>query len=60
MSKQATEAKAAKPRKSAPKSKVRKAAKPPLLAGGNPQIAKADGDAPVQACDPAVNSRKSG
>ncbi len=26
-----------------------KAAKPALLAGGNPQIAKADGDAPVQA-----------
>jgi hypothetical protein len=26
-----------------------KAAKPRLLAGGNPQIAKADGDAPVQA-----------
>jgi hypothetical protein len=26
-----------------------KAAKPTLLAGGNPQIAKADGDAPVQA-----------
>src|SRR5882762_3801046 len=25
------------------------AAKPTLLAGGNPQIAKADGDAPVQA-----------
>jgi hypothetical protein len=25
------------------------AAKPPLLAGGNPQIAKAEGDAPVQA-----------
>ncbi|HZD24910.1 MAG TPA: DUF1801 domain-containing protein [Alphaproteobacteria bacterium] len=25
-----------------------KAAKPTLLAGGNPQIAKADGDAPVQ------------
>ena len=24
-------------------------AKPALLAGGNPQIAKADGDAPVQA-----------
>jgi len=24
-------------------------AKPPLLAGGNPQIAKGDGDAPVQA-----------
>jgi hypothetical protein len=27
----------------------RTAAKPKLLAGGNPQIAKADGDAPVQA-----------
>ncbi len=27
----------------------RAAAKPTLLAGGNPQIAKADGDAPVQA-----------
>src|SRR5687768_9818428 len=26
-----------------------KGAKPTLLAGGNPQIAKADGDAPVQA-----------
>ncbi len=33
-------------RKPAPK---RGAAKPKLLAGGNPQIAKADGDAPVQA-----------
>src|SRR2546421_580794 len=47
-------AKAAKPRKTAPnktapKSKVRGSAKPTLLAGGNPQIAKADGDAPVQA-----------
>jgi hypothetical protein len=40
---------AAKPRKTAPKSKARKAAKPALLAGGNPQIAKASGDAPVQA-----------
>ena len=29
--------------------KSAKVAKPPLLAGGNPQIAKADGDAPVQA-----------
>ena len=29
--------------------KKRGAAKPKLLAGGNPQIAKADGDAPVQA-----------
>ncbi|MFZ1070798.1 MAG: DUF1801 domain-containing protein, partial [Methyloceanibacter sp.] len=35
--------------KTAPKSKVRKAAKPALLAGGNPQVPKADGDAPVQA-----------
>jgi hypothetical protein len=52
-------AKAAKPRKTelnktalnktAPKSQSRKAAKPALLAGGNPQIAKGDGDAPVQA-----------
>src|SRR5258707_11387957 len=43
------DAKAAKPRKTAPKSQSRKVAKPALLAGGNPQIAKADGDAPVQA-----------
>jgi hypothetical protein len=42
-------AKAAKPRKTPPKSQSRKVAKPALLAGGNPQIAKADGDAPVQA-----------
>jgi hypothetical protein len=42
-------AKAAKPRKTAPKSKVRKVAKVALLAGGNPQIAKGYGDAPVQA-----------
>src|SRR4030095_8288735 len=40
--------KAAKTRKTAPKSQPRKA-KPTLLAGGNPQIAKADGDVPVQA-----------
>ena len=42
-------AKAAKPRKTEPKSQFRKVAKPALLAGGSPQIAKADGDAPVQA-----------
>ena len=42
-------AKAAKPRKTAPRSQSRKVAKTALLAGGNPQIAKADGDAPVQA-----------
>jgi len=40
---------ATKLRKKAPKSQSRKVAKPVLLAGGNPQIAKADGDAPVQA-----------
>jgi hypothetical protein len=43
------DAKAAKPRKKAPKSQFRKVAKPTLLAGGNPQIAKGEGDAPVQA-----------
>ena len=32
---------AAKPRRTAPKSQSRKVAKPTLLAGGNPQIAKA-------------------
>jgi len=42
-------AKPAKPRKTAPKSQARQVAKKALLAGGNPQIAKADGDAPVQA-----------
>src|SRR5262245_32582823 len=42
-------AKTAKPRKPAPRSHSRKAAKPALLSGGNPQIAKGDGDAPVQA-----------
>lgn len=42
-------AKAAKPRKTATKSQSRKAAKPILLSGGNPQIPKGYGDAPVQA-----------
>jgi hypothetical protein len=42
-------AKAAKGRKTALKSQPHKRTKPALLAGGNPQIAKADGDAPVQA-----------
>ena len=41
-------AKEAKPRKTAPKPQSRRSAKPALLAGGNPQIAKGDGDAPVQ------------
>jgi hypothetical protein len=44
---------AVKPRKTTakplPKSSARKAAKPVLLSGGNPQIAKAYGDAPVRA-----------
>src|SRR5262245_34047604 len=42
-------AKAAKSRKPAPKSPSRKAARPTLLAGGNPQIAKGYGAAAVQA-----------
>jgi hypothetical protein len=41
--------KPAKPRKAVRKPQSRKTAKPALLAGGNPQIAKAEGDAPVQA-----------
>jgi hypothetical protein len=41
-------AKTSKPRKTAPKSKAHKAAKPALLSGGNPQVAKGYGDAPVQ------------
>jgi hypothetical protein len=42
---------ASKPRKSATKSKspAKAGAKVVLLSGGNPQIAKADGDTPVQA-----------
>jgi hypothetical protein len=42
-------AKAAKPSKAAPKSQPRKVTRPALLSGGNPQIAKGYGDAPVQA-----------
>src|SRR5687767_9328647 len=42
-------AKAAKPRKTAPTSQSREAGKPTPLSGGNPQIAKGYGDAPVQA-----------
>jgi hypothetical protein len=42
-------AKAAKPHKTAPKAQSGNAAKPVLLSGGNPQIAKGYGDAPVQA-----------
>jgi hypothetical protein len=50
---------AAKPRKTAPKSQSRKVAKPVLLAGGNPQIAKGEGDAPVQAYIAAMPGWKS-
>ncbi len=42
-------AQAANSRKTARKPQPRKAAKPVLLAGGNPQIGKGDGDAPVRA-----------
>jgi hypothetical protein len=42
-------AKATAPRKAVATSSARKPARPTLLAGGNPRIAKADGDAPVQA-----------
>ena len=39
----------AKPAKKAAKKTVKQAAKPVLLSGGNPQIPKGEGDAPVQA-----------
>ncbi|MBZ4422463.1 DUF1801 domain-containing protein [Myxococcus sp. RHSTA-1-4] len=41
------------------KKSAKSAAKPTLLAGGNPQIAKADGDAPVQAYIAAMPGWKS-
>jgi hypothetical protein len=47
-----SDAKAAKPRKTAAPSG--KAAKPTLLSGGNPQIAKGYGDEPVQAYIAAI------
>ena len=46
-------------RKSAKVACRRVAGKPALLAGGNPQIAKADGDAPVQAYLAAMPGWKS-
>jgi hypothetical protein len=52
-------AKVAGRRTSASKSKSRKVAKPTLLAGGNPQIAKGYGDAPVQAYIAAMPGWKS-
>jgi hypothetical protein len=54
--------KAGKPRKAIGKSSARKpskTAKPTLLAGGNPQIAKGAGDAPVQAYIAAMPGWKS-
>jgi hypothetical protein len=56
-------AKVAKPRKTTPKpqpkSSARTAAKPVLLSGGNPQIAKGYGDAPVWAYIAAMPGWKS-
>ena len=42
-----------------PKKSTKVDAKPVLLSGGNPQIAKADGDAPVQAYIAAMPGWKS-
>jgi len=54
-------AKAGKARERAPESQASKAtAKPKLLSGGNPQIAKAYGDAPVQAYIEAMPGWKRG
>jgi len=52
-------AKATKPRKAAPKSQSGKPTEPALLSGGNPQIAKGYGDAPVQAYIAAMPNWKS-
>jgi hypothetical protein len=52
-------AKTAGPHKTAPRSNFGTVAKPRLLAGGNPQIPKADGDAPVQAYIAAMPGWKS-
>jgi hypothetical protein len=52
-------AKTAKSRKAAPKVQASRAAAPVLLSGGNPQIAKGYGDAPVQAYIAAMPGWKS-
>jgi hypothetical protein len=51
--------KATKPRKAAAKSSSDKSAQPALLSGGNPQIAKAYGNEPVQAYIAAMPGWKS-
>ena len=51
--------KVGKPSKAPPNSPSRTTTKPKLLSGGNPQIAKADGDAPVQAYIAAMPGWKS-
>ncbi len=48
------------PRKSTAAAKKHASAKPRLLAGGNPQIPKGDGDTPVQAYIAAMPGWKSG
>lgn len=45
--------------KAKPAPKTKRAAKPVLLSGGNPQIAKADGNAPVKAYIAAIPGWKS-
>jgi hypothetical protein len=54
-----SKAKAAKPRQPAPKRQSSKTAQPKLLSGGNPQIAKGYGDAPVKAYIAAMPGWKS-
>ena len=48
-----------KARKARARSSTREPAKPALLAGGNPQVAKAEGDAPVQTYIAAMPGWKS-
>jgi hypothetical protein len=50
--------KSAKPRKPVAKPSARKTVKPKLLSGGNPQIAKSEGDAPVKAYIAAITGWK--
>jgi hypothetical protein len=52
-------AKVGKTRKMAPKPQAHSTSKPVLLSGGNPQIAKGDGNAPVQAYIAAMPGWKS-